>query len=77
MSPYRVFYQPLVEIQYRAWWVIKMLNFDITEVVEEMRLQLSDLEQISAEALRVLDVTNRGLSYSLEGVCPRNESAVV
>jgi len=54
MSPCRVVYgKPChlpVEIEHRAWWAIKMLNYDLTEVGEERRLQLSELEEIRAEA---------------------------
>ena len=54
MSPYRVVYgKPChlpVEIEHRAWWVIKMLNFDLTEAGEVRKLQLSELDEIRAEA---------------------------
>jgi len=53
VSPYRIVYgKPChlsVEIKYRAWWTIKMLNYDLTEVSEEQRLQLSELEEIRAK----------------------------
>jgi len=69
MSPYRVVYdKPChlpVEIEHRAWWAIKMLNYDLTEAGEERRQQLSKLEEIRAEAMRVLDLTKRRLSYSM------------
>jgi len=54
MSPYRVVYgKPChlpVEIKHRAWWTIKMLNFDLTEAGEVRKLQLSELDEIRAEA---------------------------
>jgi len=54
MSPYRVVYgKPChlpIEIEHRAWWAIKILNYDLTEAGEERRLQLSELEKIRAEA---------------------------
>jgi len=52
MSPYRVVYgkpcHVLVEIEHRAWWAIKMLNFNLTEVGEVRKLQLSELDEIRA-----------------------------
>jgi len=54
MSPYRVVYgKPchlLVEIEHRAWWAIKKLNYHLTEAGEERRLQLNELEEIRTEA---------------------------
>ena len=54
MSPYRVVYgKPChlpVEIEHRVWWAIKILNYDLIEAGEERRLQLSELEEIRAEA---------------------------
>jgi len=54
MSPHRVVYgKPChlpVKIEHRAWWAIKMLNYDFTEASDERRLQLSELEEIRAEA---------------------------
>jgi len=63
MSPYRAVYgKPchlLVEIEYRAWCTIKMLNYDLTDAGEECRLQLNELEEIKLKHMRVLNPTKR------------------
>ena len=39
-----------VEIKHKAWWAIKKLSYDLIEVGEERRRQLSELDEIRAEA---------------------------
>ena len=39
-----------MDIEHRAWWAIKKLNYDLTEAGEERRLQLNELDEIRAEA---------------------------
>ena len=39
-----------MEIEHRAWWAIKKLNYDLTEAGEERRLQLNELDKIRAGA---------------------------
>jgi len=52
MSPYRVVYGKSchfpIEIEHRAYWAIKMLNYDLTKPSEERRLQFSELDKIRA-----------------------------
>ena len=54
MSPYRiVFGKPsllLLELEYKAIWAIKKLNFDFKAAKEERLLQLNELEELRNEA---------------------------
>ena len=54
VSPYRVVYGKLchlhVEVEHKACSAIKKLNCDLTEAAEERQLQLSELDEIRAEA---------------------------
>ena len=50
MSPYKiVFGKPChlpLELEYKAMWVIKKLNFDFKVAKEERLLQLNELEEL-------------------------------
>ena len=54
MSPYRIvfgkpFHLPL-ELEYKAMWAIKKLNYDFQATKENKLLQMNELEELRNEA---------------------------
>jgi hypothetical protein len=54
MSPYRLVYEKVchlpVELEHRAYWTIKQLNFNLLKASSQRKLQLNELEELRNDA---------------------------
>ena len=54
MSPYRIVFEKLcrlpLELEYKAMWAIKKLNYDFQAAKENRLLQMNELEELRNEA---------------------------